>query len=161
MFACTAQFQKGWKDFPFLGDLKVETGATDSTSLHFEIAHKWSGLLIEPVARLESSSKDNIPPTLAAYMPRLLIKADGLGQSTHASRQLQNLKQSTGLMTSMISPYRSLFEEKADCGFDIYSSTRFTFLCLSVCLSVCMSVHKCDMLLHFQMFSTIQTLYIF
>ena len=26
-------------------------GATDSTSLHFEIAHQWSGLLIEPVAR--------------------------------------------------------------------------------------------------------------
>ena len=92
-------------------------GATDSTSLHFEIAHQWSGLLIEPVARLKS--KNNIPPTLAAYMPRLLIKADGLGQSTHASRQLQNLKQSTGLMTSMISPYRSLFEEKADYEFDI------------------------------------------
>ena len=26
-------------------------GATDSTSLHFEIAHQWSGLLIEPVSR--------------------------------------------------------------------------------------------------------------
>ena len=26
-------------------------GATDSTSLHFEIAHKWSGLLVEPVSR--------------------------------------------------------------------------------------------------------------
>ena len=60
-------------------------GATDSTSLHFEIAHQWSGLLIEPVARLKS--KNNIPPTLAAYMPRLPIKADGLGQSTLASRQ--------------------------------------------------------------------------
>ena len=26
-------------------------GATDSTSLLFEIAHKWSGLLVEPVSR--------------------------------------------------------------------------------------------------------------
>ena len=30
-------------------------GATDSTSLHFEIAHQWSGLLIEPVSRFFSS----------------------------------------------------------------------------------------------------------
>jgi len=29
-------------------------GATDSTSLHFEIAHKWSGLLVEPVSRFHS-----------------------------------------------------------------------------------------------------------
>ena len=27
-------------------------GASESTSLHFEIAHQWSGLLIEPVSRL-------------------------------------------------------------------------------------------------------------
>ena len=27
-------------------------GATDSTSLHFEMAHQWSGLLVEPVSRL-------------------------------------------------------------------------------------------------------------
>ena len=30
-------------------------GATDSTSLHFEIAHQWSGLLIEPVSRFFSA----------------------------------------------------------------------------------------------------------
>lgn len=29
-------------------------GATDSTSLHFEIAHKWSGLLVEPVSRFHA-----------------------------------------------------------------------------------------------------------
>ena len=28
-------------------------GATDSTSLHFEIVHQWSGLLVEPVSRLK------------------------------------------------------------------------------------------------------------
>jgi len=29
-------------------------GATDSTSLHFEMAHQWSGLLVEPVSRFFS-----------------------------------------------------------------------------------------------------------
>jgi len=29
-------------------------GATDSTSLHFEIAHQWSGLLVEPVSRFHA-----------------------------------------------------------------------------------------------------------
>ena len=62
-------------------------GASESTSLHFEIAHQWSGLLIEPVARLATFRKNYIPSTLAAYMPRLLVKADGLGLSTLASRQ--------------------------------------------------------------------------
>ena len=31
-------------------------GTTDSTSLHFEIAHQWSGLLVEPVSRYSFSA---------------------------------------------------------------------------------------------------------
>ena len=50
-------------------------GATDSTSLHFEMAHKWSGLLVEPVSRLYIST--NTSPFLTNGPVFLLSQSRG------------------------------------------------------------------------------------